>query len=333
MLQIPYCFHPSRVMFVDDNVNFLSQLPMSLNSNNSYLYESDPRKALEHINNHTPSPSIIEALRNGDLNNSIENLFKEMYNPDRFNRISTIVVDYDMPEMNGLDLLKNIKNPHIQKILLTGAANEQIAVEAFNQGLIQHFISKSGNSSYDRLNEFIEKSNFRFFNSFSQTYMNSIRDLHVSPLNDRAFIDFFSDFLSSNNIVEFYLRDFSGSFLCADSNTNTSMLFVFNQEMITYHDDEIKAFMSEDKKREFLSENLINDIKNRKIGFCFDYINGKEMPSSSGCQDYLFSLNKIKGEKQDYFYAYAPNYPIASDKPIYSFFDFNKKILQNSPYL
>lgn len=52
-----------------------------------------------------------------------------------------LVTDYDMPEMNGIDLLKTVKkkHPHIPVIFHTGQGNENVAREAFTIGAVDYF--------------------------------------------------------------------------------------------------------------------------------------------------------------------------------------------------
>lgn len=52
------------------------------------------------------------------------------------------VVDYSMPGMNGLKVLEQVATWPGARVLLTGQADEQLAVEAFNLGLIDKFIPK-----------------------------------------------------------------------------------------------------------------------------------------------------------------------------------------------
>lgn len=43
-----------------------------------------------------------------------------------------MVVDYSMPEVDGIQFLTSIRNANCMKILLTGIADEREAVAAFN---------------------------------------------------------------------------------------------------------------------------------------------------------------------------------------------------------
>ena len=60
----------------------------------------------------------------------------------RFARSLVCVVDYSMPSMSGLRVLSELTLWSGSRILLTGRADEQLAVSAFNRGLIEQFIPK-----------------------------------------------------------------------------------------------------------------------------------------------------------------------------------------------
>ena len=60
--------------------------------------------------------------------------------------------------MNGLEFCRNIQNLPIRKIMLTGRADTKLAVEAFNQKIIDKFLLKDvaeeiENTIYDALIE------------------------------------------------------------------------------------------------------------------------------------------------------------------------------------
>ena len=60
----------------------------------------------------------------------------------RFSLTRVCVVDYAMPAMSGLRVLSELTDWTGSRILLTGRADEQLAVSAFNRGLIEQFIPK-----------------------------------------------------------------------------------------------------------------------------------------------------------------------------------------------
>ena len=76
---------------------------------------------------------------------------------------SVLVVDYSMPQMNGVDLCEALRHLPCKKILFTGAADEKVAVDAFNRGLIDRYIKKSDDDALDRLESEIHGAAARIF--------------------------------------------------------------------------------------------------------------------------------------------------------------------------
>jgi CheY-like chemotaxis protein len=62
--------------------------------------------------------------------------------PSRYQLAQTCVVDFAMPGLNGMQVLEALVDWPGSRILLTGQADEQIAIHAFNNGLIDQFIPK-----------------------------------------------------------------------------------------------------------------------------------------------------------------------------------------------
>jgi two-component system chemotaxis response regulator CheY len=65
--------------------------------------------------------------------------------------LALIISDHVMPDVTGVDLLKNIymdgRFIHTQKILLTGLATHQDTIEAINQAQLDHYIEKPWDST------------------------------------------------------------------------------------------------------------------------------------------------------------------------------------------
>lgn len=109
------------VICVDDDPFILQMLAFQLNKiieHNSTLLEcySDPTKVLESI----------DELVDNDI------------------AVLTIVVDYQMPKINGAELVRAIKGkyPHIKCVMLSGQANDLIVKELAEGNFLEKFISK-----------------------------------------------------------------------------------------------------------------------------------------------------------------------------------------------
>ena len=100
------------ILFVDDEENVLKALVrLFRNQDHSLLTATSPRDGLKKIS---------------------ENL------------VSLVVADHRMPEMTGVEFLQCVeeKSPDTVRIMLTGHADLEVAVEAINQGEIYRFIRK-----------------------------------------------------------------------------------------------------------------------------------------------------------------------------------------------
>lgn len=75
----------------------------------------------------------------------------------RYALMRICVVDYSMPAMNGLQVLEKLEDWRGARLLLTGQADEQIAVKAFNYGLIEQFLPKQTPNISQRLVDALQR--------------------------------------------------------------------------------------------------------------------------------------------------------------------------------
>lgn len=79
-------------------------------------------------------------------------------------RIDCIVSDYNMPELNGLKLLRQVKEeyPDLPFILFTGRGSEEVAAEAITAGVTDYLQKKPGTEQYqvlaNRITNSVERS-------------------------------------------------------------------------------------------------------------------------------------------------------------------------------
>src|SRR5699024_5604677 len=132
---LPY-FHPTTVVLVDDNLDFLGNLSLQLDADLAYRLFDSPNKALEQLNNAARTRPLSERFfatikdnRQGVpaepvLRLDLAAIQREVRNTHRFAETAVVMVDYAMPKMNGLEFCKQIRNPHVKKVLFTGVADE-----------------------------------------------------------------------------------------------------------------------------------------------------------------------------------------------------------------
>ncbi len=236
--RVSLCYYPTTVILVDDQENFLNELQASLNDNIPCEYYSEPQKLVNFFKEYQPdhfTNTCVTFDEDSAQHNlivrqvSLNDIHKEIYNSDRFKQISLLVADYAMPGYNGLECCDAIKDKFIQKILLTGEAQNDLAVEAFNERRINKFIQKSTPNLMQTLNAAIQELQLNYFLGLSDSLRGNFKDglEHLlTVLDDPAFVKFFYDLCSSKQIIEYYILDNQGSFLLFDDKANPFWLLL-----------------------------------------------------------------------------------------------------------
>lgn len=181
---LPVYAHPTLTVLVDDSDSFLKSMSFQLdpmlasktfhdtNSALDWLGQSARRDQVPlHINFDTQNQAADQCNVALDL----ERIYRISERRQRFATPSVLVVDYSMPQMNGLEFCEAVRHLPCKKILFTGAADEKIAVNAFNRGLIDRYIKKSDSAALDLLELEIGALQQAYFAEQSET----LRDLVV----------------------------------------------------------------------------------------------------------------------------------------------------------
>ncbi|NTV46518.1 MAG: response regulator, partial [Chlorobiales bacterium] len=115
------------ILFVDDEPSILSSLSFSFKRHYNVLTAQSGFEALEIFNSH-PTP------------------------------IHVIISDQRMPEMVGVELLREVKNisPSTMRILLTGYSDLQSVINSVNTGEVFRYVNKPWNN--DKLRETISQA-------------------------------------------------------------------------------------------------------------------------------------------------------------------------------
>lgn len=234
---LPYYF-PTTVVLIDDNQRFLENFSLQLNEDLAVRCFNSATQALDHINIEATKVHLDQRClsRHGDnpapddrvVRLDLTMLESEISNRDRFRDISVVIVDYDMPEMSGLDFCDRIRNPRIKKILLTGVADEKIAVQAFNDGTIDRFLMKSDPDIHRKIHHAIAQSQRRYFSEISSVIENMLRLESPKFLYADAFIDYFFSLQMLYSFVEYYYVEDPRGFLLVSNDGTLRRLMVMN---------------------------------------------------------------------------------------------------------
>lgn len=311
MKPVNICFHPTKVVVLDDSIDFLKSLDMVLQEDTAhYQFFHSPQVFLRYINEEYKfrpytsrwiEPIDENAYQHRRIDIDIYGLHKEVYNTNRFEEISCLIVDYEMPSMNGLDVCRTIKNPYIQKILLTGAADEHLAIDAFNEGLIQQFIPKQEADRHIKINRAIREVQDKYFGLLSEAVARVICTDYSRPtaIDDPIFIQFFQDLLKKYNIVEYYIVEAIGCYLLIDDKGKNYGLFLADENTMQTIESEASYRVSNNKDK------ISKQVKNREVMLCYHNKDQLAIPELEEWAKYLFPCYKLEGKKQAYYWSFA----------------------------
>jgi DNA-binding NtrC family response regulator len=68
-------------------------------------------------------------------------------------RVDVVVADFMMPEMNGIDFLRQVRalKPHVARVLLTGYADVENAIRAINEAGLYYYLEKPWDNEHLKL--------------------------------------------------------------------------------------------------------------------------------------------------------------------------------------
>ena len=236
----PY-FHPTTIVFVDDNDGFLRSLDLELPGHCAYKVFTDPTAALAFLNEPSTSPTLmdrcfsVDRLKRSagnylDIYLDLDLIEEEIKNPLRFARNSVVMIDYSMPLMNGLEFCADLTDPYIQKAMLTGVADERVAVQAFNAQLIDRFIPKNTHHSVSDILAFAEEMQQAYFVQHTARLINTLSIDPPGFLTDVEAARTINRLMSREGVVEYYLVASPPGFLMLRSDGSSLMCTAYDAE-------------------------------------------------------------------------------------------------------
>ncbi len=203
----------------------------------------DPQEALNYINTRAAAQQQVNWEQENcftpnsyALKLNVFSLHKQIYNPHRYAQISVVIADHDLTEkyMSGIEFCRRIEDKNIQKILFTGQADRSFVIQAFNEGVIQRYLSKGDVKDIKDILEIVETAQQRYFMACTDSLNVALRSNPQFPLAvlSEKFHQLFNRIVEQRNIVEYYLLDGLGSFLLVDASHKVQLLIVQNEDQI-----------------------------------------------------------------------------------------------------
>tara|TARA_A100000171_G_C2140103_1_gene154488 strand:+ start:10570 stop:11481 length:912 start_codon:yes stop_codon:yes gene_type:complete len=217
---------PSSILMLDDDPAFVEALSDVLeNSFFKVIAFTDPENFKDHI-------SLVSKKKELLINNNLEEVGYETHSItlsviDTVRKyheyflndfISCIVIDYDLSYCTGLNILENLnlKDHFPGRILLTGEADDKVAIEAFNNKKIDYFIHKSSEGLSKKIRQTVEDAVMNgFINMSMKSPLYSILCSTSFKViyESEKFHSEFKSFLKEVDAIEYKIISLSGVFL------------------------------------------------------------------------------------------------------------------------
>lgn len=237
-------YHPTTVLVADDEALFLQSFEYSYGDQFLCRLERSPEAAIDVLLHSTkiwqknctfqrPLTEKADAWLSPDdfvVQLQASAGTEWMQNPARFSTVSVVIVDYVMPSMSGIDLCRRIKDLPVKKILLTGRAGDHTAVEAFNEGLIDHFLVKHDADIGKKLPVLINQLQHAFFELAAQP-LEVLKNFLPRPFWVHAPVtERLQSLLKDYRAIEYYVTTDPAGVVFATAEGRVSFVAVANED-------------------------------------------------------------------------------------------------------
>jgi CheY-like chemotaxis protein len=298
--------YPTTVAFVDDSAAFLSNLSLQLDPLLAFRMFGSPSEALKFLNERPTQHQASEQIFSPYLDRTEENdahqvvamrvdaIRSIVQQPSRFQSVSVVVVDYDMPVLNGLEFCRRIADPAVKKIMLTGKADERVAVRSFNEGIIDRFIRKHEVDAVEMLNQAIRDMQDAYFEQAGASVRDALCAAEYGFLKDAALAAHVEGIFESLGIVEHYLSYQPHGMLMFDE-AGTAYLLVI-------HTDETLRGVRDIAIEQGAPESFFAELDSRRSVPYFWRTEGYYPAQCAEWQPYMHPASVFEGERR---YTYA----------------------------
>ena len=231
----PY-FHPTTVVLVDDNEAFLHSLTLEMPASMAFHGFTSPEAALDFLNEPNELPPLVDRCFTLERSHDTQAVIhldlglieQEINHLQRFRRVSVVLVDYAMPSVDGLEFCERLLDPYPRRAMLTGVADEKLAVEAFNAGLIHRYIPKHKATAVEAVIAFIAELEREYFNQYLARLRTALTINPPGFLVDPEVAVHVQQLLQDERVAEYYLVTDPPGFLMLRSNGSVLRLVLLD---------------------------------------------------------------------------------------------------------
>lgn len=245
---LPVYQHPALTVLLDDSQSFLDSIVFQLGSQMECKSFTEPlaamawlRQSWQRYEDARRDGSIRvgydeegDSMERRNVSIYLDRIYHMVSDRARFRIPAVLVVDYAMPhQMNGVDFCMAIKEVPCKKILLTGQADEQIAIDAFNRKLIDRFLKKSDAGALENLGREITLLQREFFNEQGRTLRELLARHTYGFLSDPSVGVLVEEIKTRYRFVEHYLFPNPPGMLLLDEVGRGTLMVIETEEGLT----------------------------------------------------------------------------------------------------
>jgi CheY-like chemotaxis protein len=324
-VSLPVYRHPTSVVLVDDSASFLASLEFQMNPGIAvksfhcaqaalrWLDETQGSGACKTLPIRVGYDEQTLSLDRRTIALDVDQIYRLVMNQRRFEEAAVIVIDYAMPQMNGIDFCRALKQLQCKKILFTGEANEKVAVDAFNAGLIDRFVRKSDPNALDRLEVEIATLETQYFAQKSDALKELLVRHSFSFLSDPIFAELVHDLSIRHGFVEHFLFSNPAGMLFVTGQGRPVLMAVETREGMVSHLESAQDYGA--------PQALQKALRDVSIVPFFWKSGGMYTEASHDWRQYCRPAHRCSG-REDYFWALFDLPSQFLDKPVYPYHRF-----------
>lgn len=202
---------PGIISFLDDDAEFLELLGEVMPPDWSLRLFDEPNGLIDSMmadnlvfaDETWQHQSILDKTKGGE---SAISQMLHYWRADGIKRYSTtrvFVVDYSMPALTGLEVLERLEQWPGARLMLTGQADEMLAVTAFNKGLIHQFVPKQTKDLARRLIDTIQSLMEMPLGDLGKIWLNNLTREQLSLVRDPAVSNWLFSLVKAQGWVEY----------------------------------------------------------------------------------------------------------------------------------
>ena len=240
----PY-HHPTTLLVLDDDPYYVESFKFHFGDQFPCVSYTQPEHAIEHMlsqESHRPtfdgllqrtmaSPGAVQG-QSESASRGADQILRILTDPNRFRRVSVLVVDFDMPSMTGVQVCRALHHLPVRKLLLTGKAGVDTAISAFNEGVIDTFLTKHDPEIQKTLPRQVLRLQGEYFKATTDALGTAMGRHEVPFLTDAGVQETIAGLVKSRKIVEHYVMARPSGVLLADQSGAALMLVVMDGDSL-----------------------------------------------------------------------------------------------------